>query len=787
MGKVSDMTITNKINVLFICVTLLLGGIATGYTAYREYQINLDHVVEGSLARVLSRPELQVHIYRQDKDGLQRVLDDFLQPHNIVLAIAINSQGETLARREQPESVVAALPSFATLREGFSTVGAGLSAFDSAQQPTGIGLWSSLVESGSPIHLTMPVFSSVNPTRRDLTEVDFFTGMTIPATQNSLVVIGYIQLAIARAGLLADISPAVRRVFFGSLALTLLLGAALIMTTRRITRPLSQLSRLADQIASGEIHNPVEIEGGKEFKDIAHVLNAVMGGVSSHTNEINVDHKLLSWKVDEKASQLSERNEELDKATAEISETRSQLHQMSYYDSLTSLPNRRLFTEQLSLLLRLAQREGKPLALLFLNLDNFKRINDSLGHSAGDLLLREVGKRLTGCLRDSDMLAHYVDTGTRIDVSRLGGDEFTVVLNQLDSIDSAGLVARRIIDKLVEPMLIDEQEVVVTPSVGIAVSPADAVDVEGLLKAAGTAMHHAKDSTRDDFLFYNKEMNATGLDHLKLEADLRKAIEREQLVLHYQPQVDTSNGGIVGAEALLRWEHPEFGQVPPFKFVPLAEEIGLIDALGDWVLVEACRQMAEFRQQGVELPRVAINVSTFQFGAAFTHRVKEVLQEADLPASMLELGLSEGILVENDRGTSKALQELQEMGVYLSVDNFGTSYSPLNYISRQPLDELKIDRSFILDCDKREASARLVSAIIAMARSLDLRMVAEGVETENQYQFLSDNGARVMQGYLFSEPVPAAELKQLLVVPWHFMTQIQRIALASATTTAHAQ
>ncbi|RLA51484.1 MAG: GGDEF domain-containing protein, partial [Gammaproteobacteria bacterium] len=448
-----------------------------------------------------------------------------------------------------------------------------------------------------------------------------------------------------------------------------------------------------------------------------------------------------------------------------------------YYDSLTSLPNRRLFSEQLSLLLDLNERNGKPLALLFINLDNFKRINDSLGHSAGDLLLQDVGKRLVGCLRSSDMLGHYVESGPRIDVSRLGGDEFTVVLNQLDTIDSASVVAQRVIDRLVEPMIIDDHELVVTPSVGIAAAPRDAVDVEGLLRAAGTAMHHAKASARDDFLFYNEDMQSTGLDRLKLESDLRKAIDRDELLLHYQPQVDTANGSIVGVEALLRWEHPEFGLVPPFKFIPLAEEIGLIEEFGDWVLVEVCRQMHEFREQGLELPKVAINVSPLQFNPLFINRVKEVLIQADLPASMLELGLSEGVLMHNDRSTIKSLQELRELGVYLSVDNFGISYAPLSYLGSCPLDELKIGRSFVVDCDLREESGRLVKAIISMANSLNLRIVAEGVETEGEYQFLTSNGARVMQGYLFSKPVPAEELKAQLVVPWHYMTQIQRIAL----------
>ena len=773
------MTIAGKINALFISIALILGCGLTIYSAQSTYQSHLDKLVEGSLARVLSRPDLQLQIYLRDETRLEQLLDDFLEQRAVALAIAHDSLGQVLARRDLHNTPVQELPSFAVLRASYSAVEVGLSASGYQGASGGTGFWSSLVSRQSLIHLTMPVFTSVNPTAKGLSPQDFITPLSTPGAKSSLVVIGYIQLGIDRGALLTGTLPTVKRVFIGSLTLLTLFAAAVYLMTRRITVPLSQLAELADQVASGAVRDNMAFEGGPEFRGIANVLNGVISGVNSYKKEIDVDHKLLKWRVDESASQLSERNEALNDATREITQTKDQLHQLAYYDGLTDLPNRRLFTEQLSLLLRLGERSGKPLVLLFLNLDNFKRINDSLGHSAGDLLLQEVGKRLTGCLRSSDMLAHHVESGPRIDVSRLGGDEFTVVLNQLDTIESAGLVAQRVIESLVAPMTIEGHELVIKPSVGIAAAPRDAASVEGLLKAAGCAMQHAKASAREDFLFYHADMDDTEPDHLKLESDLRKAIERQELILHYQPQVDTSNGSIVCAEALLRWEHPEYGQIAPFRFIAIAEEIGLIGQLGDWVLVEACRQMREFKDQGLELPRIAINVSPFQFDAGFSDRVQEVLLQADLPPATLELGLSERILMDNDSRIIKSLQQLRELGVYLSLDNFGTTYAPLGYISRCPLDELKLDRSFVFDCDKREDSAKLALAIMAMAKSLKLRAVAEGVETEGEYQFLSDNGMRVMQGYLFSKPVPAAELQRQLVVPWHFMTQIQRIALST--------
>ncbi|RLA46852.1 MAG: GGDEF domain-containing protein, partial [Gammaproteobacteria bacterium] len=483
----------------------------------------------------------------------------------------------------------------------------------------------------------------------------------------------------------------------------------------------------------------------------------------------------LSMKVEERTSQLSRRNEELNQAVKEVTETKDRLRQLAYYDSLTSLPNRRLFTEQLDLLLRLSKRNKEMMALLFLDLDNFKRINDSLGHSAGDLLLREVGKRLSSCVRDSDVVAHYVESGSaRIDVSRLGGDEFTVVLNQLDSAESAGVVARRLISALTQPVTIEGHELVVTPSIGIAISPNDSNEVEGLLKAADTAMYHAKSSGKNHFLFYHSDMDAAGVDRLKLETDLRKAIERDELVLHYQPQVDTQTGSVVGAEALMRWQHPEQGLVPPFKFIPLAEEMGLIGALGDWGLQEACRQMVELQSLGLNLPKMSVNVSALQFNPAFIERVNEVLKETGLRPSRLELELTEGIMMDDTDATLSALDDLKELGVNLSIDDFGTGYSSLSYLSRFPLDELKIDRSFVIDYDKSENDASLIIAIIAMARSMKLKLVAEGVETHEQYHFLRQHGANVIQGYLFSKPVPLEELKPLLT-RGYFRDQINEI------------
>jgi EAL domain-containing protein (putative c-di-GMP-specific phosphodiesterase class I) len=337
------------------------------------------------------------------------------------------------------------------------------------------------------------------------------------------------------------------------------------------------------------------------------------------------------------------------------------------------------------------------------------------------------------------------------------------------------MVAQRIIRALAAPMVIDGHELVVTPSIGIALAPRDAGNVEGLLKAADTAMYHAKDSGKNSYLFYSGDMDAAGVERLKLENDLRKAIERNELILHYQPQVDTNTGSVVGVESLIRWQHPEHGLVPPFKFIPLAEEMGLIDELGNWVLREACRQMKVFEKLGFQLPKIAVNVSALQFNPLFISRVSEVLQEFKLKPSSLELELTEGVVMNNANDTIQALHDLKRLGVSLSIDDFGTGYSSLSYLSRFPLDELKIDRSFVIDFDKSETDASLVIAIIAMGKSMNLRLVAEGVETHEQYHFLTENGANIIQGYLFSKPVEAKDLAPMLT-PNHFKRQIEKIS-----------
>lgn len=772
------MTIAGKINALVTLTAVVAASVFFLLSVQRDYTTFRESLVHEVAHTVESEPLLQVAVYERDAQKLATQLQLFLALSDALSYTAIRGPlGNDFSQLQQRGITNPEVLSLNTLREGVSVADVGVMRRDGAALPDEYAALSDIGVRDVIWDVTVPIFSGLNPATENLTRKDFADTLVADAGVSSFHVMGYLQAGISRALVLKTLAPDITRNGLYALAFII---ASLVITryaTRRITAPFSTLVQIADDIAAGRQVETRGLETSGEFKDIVTLLNTIIGGLNTYKTKMDVDHQLLSMKVEERTSQLSKRNEELNRAVKEVTETKDRLRKLAYYDSLTALPNRRLFTEQLDLLLRMSKRSNETLALLFLDLDNFKRINDSLGHSAGDLLLREVAKRLARCVRDSDLVAHYAETGSEIDVSRLGGDEFTVVLNNLDNKASAAAVAQRVIDSLIEPITLEGHELVVTPSVGIALAPEDADNVEDLLKAADTAMYSAKSAGKNSYMFYSSDMDEAGVERLTLENELRKAIERNELVLHYQPQVDTATGNVIGAEALMRWEHPERGLVPPFKFIPLAEEMGLISALGDWGMQEACRQMMELQREGLNLPKVSVNVSALQFDHTFTSRVSDVLAFTGCHPQRLELELTEGIMMDGTDATIRAFQTLKDMGVKLSVDDFGTGYSSLSYLSRFPLDELKIDRSFVIDFDKGQDKTSLIVAIIAMAKSLRLSLVAEGVETHEQYRFLRENDANVIQGYLFSKPVPLDELKPMLE-PDYFLRQIAEIDAA---------
>lgn len=769
------MNIASKINVLVITLALLVSGFTSLYLVSQEYNAQLQLLRNETTVHIRSEPKLQLDIHYEDTAAMGKIVADFLAMEGVSYALIRDAQGRVLESQPKSVSAESALIDFSSLRGDDSPLATTFRARKPTNSADHHSRFITLIGGEKVFDYIVPVFSVINPLDDKLTRTDFAYALTVPDIVTSSYVIGYIQLGINRSLLLLAILPFIAKVtaifFVFIVGCTIFSGIA----ARRITAPLSRLAKMADDIASGKTDGIITIKGSGEITEIATILNGIIGGLNTRKTKMDIDHHLLSMKVDERTTQLSKRNEELNTAVKQVTESKNRMRKLAYFDSLTSLPNRRLFTEQLTLLLRLGNRERQNLALLFLDLDNFKRINDSLGHSAGDLLLREVSLRLIQCVRESDVVSHYSESSSsEISVSRLGGDEFTVVLNNIENADSAAVVAQRIINALSEPMTIEGHELVITPSIGIAIAPQDARDVEGLLRAADTAMYQTKGMGKNSYLYYNSEMDATGIERLNLEIDLRKAIDRGELVLHYQPQVDAETGSVIGAEALVRWEHPRQGLIPPSKFISLAEEMGLIGALGDWVLQEACHEMIQLRREGFDLPKIAVNVSALQFNTRFMQYVEDTLNETGLEPSALQLELTESLVIDNSNATVRLLLALKKMGVSLSIDDFGTGYSSLSYLSRFPLDELKIDRSFVIDFDKSDNDASLVIAIIAMGKSMNLKLVAEGVETHEQYHFLTQNGASVIQGYLFSEAVSASELRELLT-PYHFLNQIQLI------------
>jgi len=445
----------------------------------------------------------------------------------------------------------------------------------------------------------------------------------------------------------------------------------------------------------------------------------------------------------------------------ELVAAQQRIRNLAYYDTLTGLANRQLFRELLQHELLRARRGGKQCALLFIDLDRFKRINDTLGHDKGDLVLQTVASRINTCVRSTDIVAVQ---GQNDMVARLGGDEFTIVITDIAQPEDAAQVAQRLLEVISQPITIGKQEIIVSASIGIAVAPEDGDDVEQLLKNADLAMYAVKDKGRNSYHFFDSTMNETVLNKFALENDLRKAIEQDELELYFQPKVNPLTHELVGAEVLLRWKHPERGMISPGIFIPVAEESGFIVELGQWVLKQACVINRDWQKRGLPIVPLAINMSS----ANFRHPdllagVQRSLDESQLQPGFLVLELTEGILMQDISSTIDTLQALKTMGVSLSVDDFGTGYSSLHYLKRFPIDELKIDRSFVQDIVSDPNDAAITAAIIGLAQNLKLSVVAEGVETTEQADFLLQRGCITMQGFLFARPMPKTEFERFMM------------------------
>jgi diguanylate cyclase (GGDEF)-like protein/PAS domain S-box-containing protein len=460
----------------------------------------------------------------------------------------------------------------------------------------------------------------------------------------------------------------------------------------------------------------------------------------------------LEMRVMERTAELAGTNAKLQAEIMERRQAEARIHQMAYHDSLTGLPNRSLLAERLEYHLQAVQKSDRHLAVLFIDLDRFKTINDSLGHLVGDMLLQEVGKRLTHAVRSSDT------------VSRLGGDEFVVLAPDLSMGSEAGGIAKKIIAALSTAFWINEREMHISPSIGICICPDDGHDVATLMRQADTAMYQAKANGRNTYQFFTPQMNLTASHQFEIDSALRGALARDEFVLYYQPVIDISQRRMVAMEVLIRWQRPEHGLVGPDQFISAIEENGLIVPVGEWVIRRACQQSVAWQKQGLPAIPLAVNLSPRQFlHRSLIESIADILEETGMSPSLLEFEITETALMHHGEQTLDILRQINQMGIRLSIDDFGTGYSSLAYLKRFPVKKLKIDRAFIKDLEHSSDDRAIVAAIIALSNSLQLQVVAEGVETEAQFALLKNSGAHFAQGFLFSRPVPASEAEKNLI------------------------
>jgi diguanylate cyclase (GGDEF)-like protein len=453
----------------------------------------------------------------------------------------------------------------------------------------------------------------------------------------------------------------------------------------------------------------------------------------------------------QKVEEISRSNKELVRLAHEARTMTRQMTHSAEHDALTDLPNRLLLNDRIGQAVALAQRREKQVGVLYLDLDSFKHMNDSLGHPIGDKLLQSLARRLLGCVRTTDT------------VSRLGGDEFVILLSEIERPEDAAIISRKLLQAVSKAFPIDKHDLHITASIGVSTYPDDGFDAETLIKNADTAMFQAKENGREGYQFFRPAMNVRAVERQLIEEHLRRALERQEFALHYQPKIILKTGAISGVEALLRWTHPTRGYVPPGQFIPVAEDCGLILPIGAWVLKEACAQARAWADAGLPALTMAVNVSPVQFKSnGFLNNLAEILIETGLDPRSLELEVTEGALMKNPELAADTLSTLRGMGVQVAIDDFGTGYSSLSYLRRFPLDALKIDQSFIRQITTIPDETVIVSAIISMGQSLNLRIIAEGVETEDQLDFLKAHKCDEAQGFYFSRPVPPQQIASFL-------------------------
>ncbi|MCX9156226.1 EAL domain-containing protein [Niveibacterium sp. 24ML] len=550
----------------------------------------------------------------------------------------------------------------------------------------------------------------------------------------SVGVLGYVQLGLsserARREALAFVNETARF----AIVVTALAIVLTTLFTRRLVQPLRDLSRAAREVADGRLGQTVQISTTDELADLGRAFQHMVDSLGASRARVIEYQNLLEARV-------QARTRELESATAQALD-------LAQRDTLTGLPNRAHFTEMLELALAAHAGSGERIAVLFLDLDQFKRINDTLGHESGDQLLQQIADKLRRALRDGDLVA------------RLGGDEFVILARDVRNTEQISRIARRVLNAFLDPIELVGHSLKIGCSVGISMCPDHGNDAATLLKNADLAMYASKEAGRGGYRFYTPDLNQRAMDRLTIENGLRRALENDdELFLEFQPQVEIASGRLISAEALLRWRTPEGTVISPARFIPVAEETGLIVTIGEKVLRSACATVARWRAAGLKPPRVAVNIAAPQFESRdFCETVVRALSDFDLPAAMIELELTESVIVRDADTALREMARLKELGVSIALDDFGTGYSSLSYLSRMPIDLVKIDRAFVLRSDEDPNARTIVESIVALSHALRHKVVAEGVETSAQLNQLRRAGCDYVQGYLVARPMPEAAL-----------------------------
>ncbi len=708
------LKLTAKLNLLSITMIVVTSmGIALFLVRQEIADSRRELHSQGKIIASMLADNSEYAVYTTNHESLGQVIQNLSQQPDVAYAAILDENRKVLAERMfRSAGVVPPVPAYRS--------GKDMWVADITDPGSG----------GGYLDFLMPIMGTATPAP----EASHLGNLE---NRKKRDIIGYVRLGMSQERMHSDIREfLVATVIFTSI-LVVLGTFVTVMITRRIVAPIRNVATIAREISEGQLGRRMEVASHDEISDLALSFNQMIDHLREYRGQVEDYRRTLEEKVDQRTRQLKEATEHA--------------FQLAQHDMLTGLPNRAMLTEHLHHALAQASRHERRVAVLFIDLDHFKNINDALGHDTGDIMLRSTAARLLDSVRESDTVA------------RLGGDEFVVILPDADNERDTSAVAHQILDALARPFELTGKEFHISCSIGISLYPEDGSDATSLVKNADTAMYNAKDSGRNTYRFYTPDMNVRVMERLKMESSLRRGLERNEFFLVYQPQVDLADGAVIGLEALLRWKQPDEGLISPARFIPVAEESGLILPLSEWVLRTACAQTKYWLDQGIDPGRVAVNFSMRQFEQQnLVQLVAQILRETGLDARYLELELTETLISRNPGKAIATLSALREMGVDISIDDFGTGYSSLSYLTRFPIHKIKIDRSFVLGIGNDPSDEAVINAIIAMAHSLGLTAIAEGVETEAQLAFLRAHGCDQIQGFLFSRPLPAEKAAEFV-------------------------